>query len=145
MSHPQHIHISSPACIFIYRVLNPGPLVEAYPRRCFGFLALSSFQVLCAVHTPCAITFQSIQSNHASHATSLSPSCHPCSLRYRIFIAWLFCICTPSRCSASCVCCQLRSHALWFASGDSPCRHRICFCFFFRRCYASAISSTPVY
>jgi len=33
-------------------------------------------------------------------------------------------------CSASCVCRQLRSPALWFASGDSPCRHRIYFCFF---------------
>lgn len=136
ISHPQYIHISSPACIFIYRVLSPGPLVETYPRRCFGFLALSSFQVLCAVQTPCAITPQSIQSNHASHATTLP---HHVTLALFAILdlhRMAVCIRTSPRCSAFCVCRHLRGG--WSLSPSDV-------FLFFWRCYASAISPIPFY
>ena len=38
--------------------------LRSTPRRCFSFLALSSFQVRCAVPTTCVIIFQH---NHIMH------------------------------------------------------------------------------
>ena len=77
--------------------------LRSTPRRCFSFLALSSFQVRCAVPTTCVIIFQHTQSYHASHAITSSLSCHPRSLRVWIHITWLFCIRMSPRCNAFCV------------------------------------------
>ena len=78
--------------------------LRSTPCRCFSFLALSSFQVRCAVPTSCVITFQSTQSHHASHAiTTCSLSCHPRSLRVWILIAWLFCIHMSPHRNAFCI------------------------------------------
>lgn len=64
---------------------------------------MSSFQVRRAVPTSCVITFQLTPSYHASHAITSSLSCHPCSLRVWILLAWLFCDRTSPRYSAFCV------------------------------------------
>jgi hypothetical protein len=77
--------------------------LRSTPRRCFSFLALSSFQVRCAVPTTCVIIFQHTQSYHASHAITSSLSCLPRSLRVWIHITWLFCIRMSPRCNAFCV------------------------------------------
>lgn len=103
--------------------MKPTLLAVSVFSPCQAFKSFVQFRPPLCNYVPIHAITTCTPCNH------LFPICHPRSLRYWIFIAWLFCIrIIPPCCNAFCVCRHLCSLALWFSNGAIPCRHWMCVC-----------------